>query len=170
MNIKTLIGSWVPPEKGWVKLNTDGGIKVASASGVVGGLCRDDRGLFIWGFSRKIQICEIITAEATALQVGLSFAWDKRLPKLLVEIDSKLLLHLIRGGTTTQDANLQIIIEKCKALLRKPWTVRVELINRECNRSADALAKLSYGVDVNDEFWASPPVAIHRWLMEDNLY
>ncbi|KAL6502021.1 hypothetical protein OROGR_027154 [Orobanche gracilis] len=166
---KTLVGNWVPPQKGWIKLNTDGGVNFQTATGVVGGLCRDDKGLFLWGFSRQIPVCEVLTAEAKALHVGLSLAWERRTHKLMIEVDSTVLLHLIRGESVTNDTGLQNIIKECKALLCNPWDVQIGLINRDCNRSADALAKLSYGDDVNDEFWASPPAAIHCWLIEDNL-
>lgn len=77
-----LVGStqwvnWVPPKEGWVKLNTDGAMKRASGMASDGGLVRDNRGSWVFGFTMKIGVLDNFSAELWGLREGLRLVKDR---------------------------------------------------------------------------------------------
>ncbi|KAK9128967.1 hypothetical protein Syun_017764 [Stephania yunnanensis] len=55
--------TWEPPSMGWVKLNSDGVVRQDDSIAGAGGLARDDKGSFMWGFSVNIGKCLLLTAK-----------------------------------------------------------------------------------------------------------
>ncbi|KAL6511332.1 hypothetical protein OROMI_034872 [Orobanche minor] len=42
---------WIPPDKGWMKMNTDGACKQGSGAAAAGGILRDEEGRPLFAFS-----------------------------------------------------------------------------------------------------------------------
>ncbi|CDP19416.1 unnamed protein product [Coffea canephora] len=80
----------------WVKLNTDASVVGSRASG--GGLLRDHSGKLIFSFSKEFGDVQVLQAEASALSYGLQICISKRFRKVLVEVDSKVLVSLIHSS------------------------------------------------------------------------
>ncbi|KAG8362913.1 hypothetical protein BUALT_BualtUnG0024400 [Buddleja alternifolia] len=121
----------------------DGSLFSDSPSATAGGLVRDDRGEWTTGFSIKLGAVSITVAELLGLRPGLYMAWDKRIPCLLVEIDSLVILNLVESASS-RDHSLGNI-DEVLFLLAKPWEIKIQHINRERNNCADFLAKA--GID-----------------------
>nr|POE84540.1 putative ribonuclease h protein [Quercus suber] len=66
--------SWVKPNPGWHKLNTDASVLSSSNYASGRGLLRDSCGSWVKGFSRKIGTSSYLLAELWALKDGLSMA------------------------------------------------------------------------------------------------
>ena len=65
---------WLRPEKGWIKLNTDGVANSVLGRAGGGGILRDCVGNWIGGFARFLGNCSSLMAELWALKDGLSLA------------------------------------------------------------------------------------------------
>ncbi|XVF60880.1 hypothetical protein PTKIN_Ptkin08bG0083900 [Pterospermum kingtungense] len=87
---------WIPPEKDWVKLNTDGYSKTIRERAAYGGLFRDQSGNWLGGFMANLgreQNCVVDHLALMALHQLRGAHWLERLPP---EIDH--LLQKDRGG------------------------------------------------------------------------
>ena len=59
--------SWERPRGGWMILNTDGSAKGNVGPAGAGGVLRNDRGEWVFGFSEYLGHCSSMTAELKAL-------------------------------------------------------------------------------------------------------
>ncbi|KAL6556182.1 hypothetical protein OROGR_005470 [Orobanche gracilis] len=110
-------GQWVKPKFGWFKLNTEGGSSSALVKSVAGGLCRDANGKWCRGFTACLPFCDVLTAEAFALKIGLNYAWEKRLPQVEIEVDSSVPMSLLLRETVLADMTLKELVEECVRLM-----------------------------------------------------
>ncbi|KAK4476678.1 hypothetical protein RD792_015838 [Penstemon davidsonii] len=152
----TVQADWVKPDKGWFKVNTDGSVLVEKKSAAAGGVIRDDEGVWILGFSRNLGDVTITVAELLAAREGLSLAWERRLPCIILELDSEVVVKLIRRADTSQHP-LGAVIEDCRRLLGMPWESKIVHTKRSGNACADALAKLGHSIGREGHSWDSPP-------------
>ena len=58
---------WLPPQVGWVKLNTEGMAQGAPGRAAAGGVFRDHRGVVIGAYYFDIGICTAFLAEILTL-------------------------------------------------------------------------------------------------------
>ncbi|XP_028091292.1 uncharacterized protein LOC114291637 [Camellia sinensis] len=104
-------------------------------------------------------------AEYEALLAGLRSAEHFSAEQLLVFRDSQLVVNQLSGVYETRDERMAMYAGKAKDLLRKFQSRRVELITRDKNSHADALACLGSSVDTKDarkvwvEFVPEPSIA-----------
>ncbi|KAK8667737.1 hypothetical protein V6N13_105218 [Hibiscus sabdariffa] len=105
--------SWLPPDLGWVKLNTDGARRHSDDSAACGGVLRDHNGSWLLGFAKKV----------------------------VVESDCKDAIDLIFSRATT-NGSLSLVMH-IQALLRRSWCVSIQYISRLLNTVADGLAKMA---------------------------
>jgi len=158
---------WNRPPEGWIKLNSDGTCKGNNDVSGCGGLFRNSDGRWIKGYMKKIGSCDALHAEMWGVYLGLEMAWRDRIPQLIVESDSKLLIDMI-----TYNCNLggivPILVKHIHNLLSMDWQVQVLHTLREGNRSADWLANNSLSLDsYRCSMVESPPNDLHSLLFDD---
>lgn len=68
---------WVKPNHPYVKLNMDGSVKGQPGDAVAGGLVRDDKGNWLFGFAFKIGISFSLGAELWTILKGLELCWER---------------------------------------------------------------------------------------------
>lgn len=98
---------------------------------------------------------------------GLSVAWNGGHRKIVVSVDSEVVVRMLAGDPPANSPFIHII-RKCMALINNSeWVVKVEHCYREANRAADWLA--NYGVSLEEKFvlLAVVPVDLKAILMED---
>ncbi|KAK2966351.1 hypothetical protein RJ640_002652 [Escallonia rubra] len=78
---------WLPPQKGWIKVNCAGDWD--SRGGTVGVVGRDMQGKVKFLIAKRLSCTSAVWAEAAALQEAVLAADDFGLPKVILEIDSK---------------------------------------------------------------------------------
>ncbi|CAA7027274.1 unnamed protein product [Microthlaspi erraticum] len=81
--------AWEPPTSGWMKMNTDGASRGNPGLATAGGVLRDENGRWVHGFALNIGICSAPLAELWGVYYGLCMAWEGRVTRLVVEVDSK---------------------------------------------------------------------------------
>lgn len=162
---------WEKPPEGWLKINTDGGRNQRKNRSVIGGVCRNYKGEWVWGFSVSMPYPHIEESEARALKKGLELARERHIARVVMEIDCELVFKLVKKEDVTTNTVLRQIVEDCKELInRDRWDVRISLVGNEHNVCASILSKLSYGTDIPEtNIWHYPPPEVHELVaMEMN--
>jgi ribonuclease HI len=132
--------SWKPPPDGWHKVNVDGSFNTISGSTACGGLIRNQHGIFLKGFYSKIGSSNAIWAEMWALRIGIRIAQNMSLPKVVFEMDSKVIVNMVTSRHTN-NAYLSPLLGEIIDLLQHPnWETSITHVYREANRCADFLA------------------------------
>lgn len=90
--------AWTPPSVGWVKLNMDGALHGNPSLATGGGVLRDGEGQWIQGFTLNIGVCSAPLAELWGVYYGLYLAWDKRIAKLELDVDSEMVVGSLKTG------------------------------------------------------------------------
>ena len=140
---------WSKPLEGWYKLNSDGASYGNPSKVRGGGLIRDCNGSWFKGFARSIGFATSITAEAWALRDGLKLALNAGVQSLIVELDAKVLVDLVKSNVDTKKPYSPLLYD-CRCLLRRFLRVQVVHVYREGNRCADALAR--WGGTMTEDF------------------
>lgn len=128
---------------GFLKLNTDGSRQHRLAA--CGGLIRDEMGHFISGFHCNLGSATLVHAELWGLTLGLRLARHLVVQRLLVELDSKVVLSMLLSRKTHQ-VHLQPLLDEAVTLLHSTdWLCTASHVYREANQCADILADLGHG-------------------------
>lgn len=140
---------WRYPGIGWVRLNTDGASKGNPGKAGAGGLIRGHRGELFEVFAANCGECSSTRAELLAVMRGLIVAWNGGHRRVVVSVDSEVVVRLLEGDPPTNSPYIHII-RKCNALIQNhEWMIKVEHCYREAKRAADWLA--NFGVDLFGE-------------------
>ncbi|XVF26187.1 hypothetical protein REPUB_Repub13aG0277500 [Reevesia pubescens] len=87
--------SWSKPLTDFVKINVDGSVRGQPRFATTGGVLRDEHGMWISGFTYRIGVACILTAELWAVFQGLLLSWDRGFQKVQMETDSLTVLQKI---------------------------------------------------------------------------
>lgn len=129
------------PERGRLKLNTDGAANRVLGVAGGGGLIRDEYGNWVVGFSRRIGITNSFMAEAWALRDGLILCDQMKLSDVIVELDSKALVDAF-NNLVYANSVISPLFEDCKQLASQIPRLCIRHIYREANKCADKLANI----------------------------
>ena len=132
---------WIPPPKGWAKLNFGGAARGNSGKVGIGIIINNDKGEWIAKKAFSIFPTSNNLVELKALEEGLKICSDLGLSKIVIEGDSQIILNAIRKKTTPNwvlNSRLEWII----LLLDHFEDIKIEHIYREGNGKADSLANL----------------------------
>ncbi|KAF7810226.1 putative ribonuclease H protein At1g65750 family [Senna tora] len=158
--------TWQNPDEGWYKINTDGSMWNNSEGSSCGGVIRGSHGSWVTGFSKRLGRGDAFQAEVWGCLTGLRLAWDLKLPKVILELDSSMVFQFIQGNLDKNHKLYALAIE-IKDLLSRDWLVNVNLINRKGNRLADAMAKYAKNLEVGLYRFDAPPGFCMTWYRED---
>ncbi|KAK9136201.1 hypothetical protein Syun_015531 [Stephania yunnanensis] len=137
---------WDFPNTGWVKLNVDGASKGNPGPASFGGVMRDERGCWLFGYMGHIGTASSTVAELWAIREGLKLAWQRGFRKILLESDSQTAIQFLTSEIG--DSNpLAPLVNECLDLLELDWWVRPQHVLREGNRAADHLANMGAALD-----------------------
>ena len=101
-----------------------------------GGLIRNDKGEWIKGFAYAIGTVTSIVAEFWALKDGIRLCITLKLPMVVIELDSKLVVDLLKKELNNPNDN-DVLVADCRNSLRIIPTVRIRHCYREENKCAD---------------------------------
>ena len=106
-------------------MNTDGASFDNLGNAWRGGIIRDSKGKWVRGFSRSIGYATSIVAEVWALRDGLKLAFSIEIQNLIVELDAKVIVELLKSNNCTNRI-FSPIIDDCRSLLDRFHQVCVE--------------------------------------------
>ncbi|KAJ6683459.1 hypothetical protein OIU85_007172 [Salix viminalis] len=139
----------------------------------IAGVCRDENGRWMFGFSSRVQSGSSFEAELMAVLEALKVAyWVKGLRRVILESDSKSVVDRISNQRIHQPKNqLEEIILECKGYVMSPaWSCSIQHTYREGNFAADALTKelVSESFEVL-HVWNHPPESLSLILLADMI-
>jgi len=158
---------WELAPEGWNTLNTDGASKGNPGLAGCGGVLRDDRGEWQWGFAMNMGFCSSIKAELMAVLKGLQVAKDRGVQKLWIKSDSRVHVGMLLGDYKANPEH-GVLIKHCKDLLRdSSWETEITHCFREANKVADKLANLGVNLDGAFMLFVRPPREVLDDLFSD---
>ncbi|XP_019425141.1 PREDICTED: uncharacterized protein LOC109334024 [Lupinus angustifolius] len=89
--------TWLPRERGWIKVNTDGAAHDSPGHSGGGGIFRDHNGVYITAFSKYLTIQNAIFVEFHAALHAVQIAYNRGWKQLWIEVDSSMLLDIFSG-------------------------------------------------------------------------
>jgi len=124
---------WEPPSVGCITLNTDGASKGNSGKAGGGGVFRGWKGEWLGGFAEGMGICSSVRAELRAVLQGLLVAKDKEFTKLMVKVDSMLVVGMLKGELKV-NIRRHALVQQCKDLIDSSnWEVIISHCFREAS-------------------------------------
>lgn len=121
-------------------LEADGGSRGNPGPAGAGAVLRDQNGLVLNELSRFLGIATNNVAEYQALLMGLKAALAYKPDKLLIRLDSELLVKQLNGAYQVKSEHLKPLYLEAKSLLAGFPRVEITHIPRALNSLADALA------------------------------
>lgn len=159
--------TWQFPGNGWVKVNTDGASKGNPGAARAGGLIRGDQGETLGLFAANCGVTTSTKAELLAALRGLSLVWNKGHRRVVLELDSMVVVNSLLGDLNPSSPYFHII-RRCQELVRnKEWRVVVQHCYREANRAADWLANYGVGLSPKLVIMEAAPPGLRTVLLED---
>ncbi|CAA7033568.1 unnamed protein product [Microthlaspi erraticum] len=147
-------------------MNTDGASRGNPGSAAAGGVLRDEYGTWISGFALNIGVCSAPLAELWRVYYGLYVAWERRIPRLVIEVDSEIVVGFFNSGISDVHP-LSFLVHLCYGFLSRDWIVRVMHAYKEANRVADDLANHAFSLPLSFYLFTSVPAKLSMRLLKD---
>ncbi|XP_057418831.1 uncharacterized protein LOC130713045 [Lotus japonicus] len=158
---------WGRPSEGSVSFCVDGSFRLDPRCMGWGGIVRDSQGLWQDGFHGYMIGESAFMAEAIALERGLHFVWDRGYRQVVCNVDCRNLLQALGDEEKCQ---LLPILGDIRELLQRRWVVSLSYVGRDCNASADWLAKRGASSPLDLECSLdSPPWELEVLILRDRL-
>ena len=128
-----------------------------------GGLVRDSTSCYIRGFATNLDFCPIMVAEVWGAYYSLLLAWQEGFKQIFLEIDSTVVVALIKKRLVSKHP-YGMVIAKVNDLLSHDWQVRISRIFREANKSVDCLASVGHSLNIDITFYMFAPLCLSPFL------
>ncbi|KAL6201494.1 hypothetical protein ACLB2K_025208 [Fragaria x ananassa] len=157
------------PPMNFFKLNIDGTKLSPSGKIGAGGVIRNHCGDWIIGFQINLVVGDILDAEAWGLYHGLKLVARLNIMKLEVEYDYAILVQSMNSSNTELHP-LGSLLLGCSSLMSKMNVANLTHIFRECNATADSLAKCNISHELNLVCFDNPPAYATQAFLDDLSY
>ncbi|CAA7059778.1 unnamed protein product [Microthlaspi erraticum] len=137
-------------------------------SAAAGGALRNNFGDWCGGFALHIGRCTEPLAELWGVYYGLCIAWDRKILKLEVEVDSELVVGFLTTGIGDSHP-LSFLVHLCHGFIKRDWEVRISHVYREANRLADGLANYAFNLALGFHSFVAAPLVVTSLLQDDVL-
>lgn len=107
--------SWSPLGEGWIKVNMDGARRASIGLASARGLIRDHLGNWIKGFTVNIGQTDSFTTELWGLKEDLQLLDGRGWNKVIVELDSKAVIQIIKEGVVLNEVRVTLIHDSFKS-------------------------------------------------------
>ena len=105
-----------------------------------GGIIRNANGEWVGGYARAIGITTNAAAKLWALRDGLNMCIELNLPTVIIELDAKLVVDLLKKLGGSLNGN-DMIVADCKVNLKKIPRIIIKHCFRVANKCVDALTR-----------------------------
>lgn len=150
--VKVTKVTWNKPIDDFFKLNTDGSALENPGSIGGGGILKDKHGNLIYAFATPLGFGTNNQAEIRAAIFGVSWCIQHGYNKIILEVDSKLLIkwlkHNVKPPWSIQDNLLEL-----QNLISRLEPFHCHYIYKEANYTSDALSKNSHDYDIPQHYY-----------------
>ncbi|KAF1874527.1 hypothetical protein Lal_00029954 [Lupinus albus] len=157
---------WIPPSRGWFKVNSDGATHGAHGHAGGGALFRNHRGKFLAFFVVYFEIQDALFVEPHSAILTIELAFQKDWRSIWLECDSALVVDIFndKAKPSWKLLNRWMV---CKNLLSS-MSFKVSHIYRKGNTSDDKLA--NYAISTRSfSWWNSIPIFTHKDCSRNEL-
>ncbi|KAL0309420.1 UNVERIFIED_CONTAM: putative ribonuclease H protein [Sesamum radiatum] len=95
-NLKAIKVTWNKPERGWIKINTDGASKGNPGLAGAGGIARDEKGMAIFAYYEFIGEATNMYAVVYGIFQALQLCQTENISRIWIEVDAVNLIRLIK--------------------------------------------------------------------------
>ncbi|OMO61937.1 hypothetical protein CCACVL1_23137 [Corchorus capsularis] len=159
---------WERPEDNWCKANCDAAFCKESGYAGIGIIIRNSDAEVVGGLAERHKVCSSLIAEGIAVKNGLQLAKQMRIPKIVVETNSQVLVQSVERS---DDGHWEIdnIVHDIRSLMKYFEDCRIRWIARSANKAADWLSQqLKKGMRISN--WVNvPPSTFVHVLSRDGL-
>ncbi|GAU23291.1 hypothetical protein TSUD_237450 [Trifolium subterraneum] len=147
-------------------LNIDGASKRGSTAGC-GGLLRNSSGigsgasLVTW-----ISVMPTLQSSGESLIYGLTFAYDRGFKRIVLHVDSNVVVHTLQSDRDHSVVGWRFI-QEIRRLLVMNWEVQICHSYRESNACVDALANLGCDHEPGMRVYEQYPTSLSSLLLAD---
>ncbi|WVY92025.1 hypothetical protein V8G54_037539 [Vigna mungo] len=140
---------WIPPPKGFVKINCDGAYTWDGKKAAAGGVIRDSQGEFLFAFSSVLRVDSAAEAELFAIKLGMEIGISMGYKNLIVESDSLTAIQLINRRVIHQRHPFYALVSSIMEMGANADYITWNHAFRVTNSVADGLAK--YGLSLSSK-------------------
>lgn len=97
---------------------------------------------------------------------GLWIAWERRVQRVEVEVDSEMVVGFLKTGISERHP-LSFLVRLCHGLISRDWIVRILHVYTGANRFADGLASYAFSLPLGFHAFDSIPDDVASLLTED---
>ncbi|XP_060201453.1 uncharacterized protein LOC132629989 [Lycium barbarum] len=133
--------TWICPQPGSIKINTDGSYLHKSGRAGIGGIVRNSQGELIMAFSISVNCCNNNMAEALVAEFGVKWCYQHGYTNFTLELDSKVIATMLDNNLVT-NMKLKQVLDTIRSIKNRVG-IQVSHCFREGNHVADLLAKFA---------------------------
>lgn len=131
---------WVPPDKEWIKINTDASRRYDLQSTTIGYIIKDAETRVVRIFSKKLGDCSILVAEYEVVREAMMAAIMLGSLKVCINTDSQIIVNTVNGKVTILKDILNLV-EDIRRLSVCFTDFNLDYCVRADNRDADLIVK-----------------------------
>lgn len=147
---------WVAPINDFFKLNVDGAVTGHGAIAAAGGVLRNFKGGFMFGFASHLGSGTTTEVELEAILIGIKLSRLHGYNKIIIESDSLVAVNLIGVGVSSQHPSFNLLHD-IRGPLNLESNFSVIHTLREGNQVADCFAKFGLSLNFCSSFFRKVP-------------
>lgn len=134
---------WVPPDKEWIKINTDASRRYDLQSITIGYIIKDAEARVVRTSSKKLGDCSILVAECEAAREAMMAAIMMGSLKVCINTDSQIIVNAVKGKVTIPKDILNLV-EDIRRLSICFKDFNLDYCDKADNRVADVIVKKAH--------------------------
>ena len=127
---------------------------------------RNDQGEWIIGFAINLSNCCALVAKVWGAWHALHIAWERGCKKVILELDSTVVIQLIANGTKTINAANKLV-KDIRKMFELDWEVHLQHVLLEGKRAADTLANIGILLPLGLHKFEVAPKDVHKIVLQD---
>ncbi|XP_016748714.1 uncharacterized protein [Gossypium hirsutum] len=152
----------------WVHLFSDGAVARESGNASAGGVVRDQEGNWILGYTYYLGRSSPLKAELWGILDGIHISLSKGYKKVKLQTDNIEVVRIL-SMEETEDFGTTLI-RRIKRLLHSEGQWEIKHIPRECNLTADQLAKIRLSWKIPLQVFEAPPDLVATVIQKDQAF
>ncbi|KAA3453503.1 reverse transcriptase [Gossypium australe] len=139
----------------WIHLSSDGAVARMFGNAAAGGVVRDRDGNWILGYTHYMGSCSPLEAELWSILDGVLTLMNKGYKRVKIQTDNLEVVRLLSTKDVVDSENT--LLKRVKRLLYSVGQWEIKHVPRECNLTADQLAKIGLSWQTSLRIFEVPP-------------
>lgn len=134
---------WVPPDKDWIKINTDASRRYDILSITIGYIIKDTEVRVMRTYNKKLEDCPILVAKCEAIREAIVTAITMGSSKICINTNSHIVVNAVKGKVTVPKVIINLV-EHIRWLSVCFNVFELDYYCRDDNREADVIVKKAH--------------------------